>query len=137
MEFDGPYYTQPRPKIVHTPCFPVSINAKIASIRRSMATDVAAGSTFCWGARHGLGLEVPLAARDVARRGRRSVMLRIGSRVRFVEPFRPDAIAPSAVGIVVLIEPLPTVFGPPQRLRAKFGDYISPWLMPAQLEAVD
>jgi hypothetical protein len=64
-------------------------------------------------------------------------MLQIGTKVRFVEPFRPDAIAPSAVGIVVLIEPLPTMFGPPQRLRAKFGGYISPWLMPAQLEAVE
>jgi hypothetical protein len=64
-------------------------------------------------------------------------MLRIGTRARFVEPFRPDTIAPGAVGIVVLIEPLPTVFGPPQRLRAKFGDYISPSLMPAQLGAVD
>jgi hypothetical protein len=53
-------------------------------------------------------------------------MLRIGSRVRVVEPFRPDAIALGAVGIVVLIEPLPTVFGPPQRLGAKFGDCISP-----------
>jgi hypothetical protein len=64
-------------------------------------------------------------------------MLRIGTKVRFVEPFRPDVVAPGAVGIVVLIEPLPAVFGPPQRIRAKFGDYVSPWIMPVQLVAVD
>jgi hypothetical protein len=67
----------------------------------------------------------------------RSVMLQIGSRVRFVESFRPDAVAPGTVGIIVLIEPLPAAFGPPQRVRAKFGDYISTWLMPAQLVIMD
>jgi hypothetical protein len=41
------------------------------------------------------------------------VMFSIGTKVRFVEPFRPDTVAPGTVGIVVLIEPLPTVFGPP------------------------
>jgi hypothetical protein len=47
------------------------------------------------------------------------------------------SVAPGTVGIVVLIEPLPAIFGPPQRVRAKFGDYVSSWLMPAQLVAVD
>jgi hypothetical protein len=64
-------------------------------------------------------------------------MLQIGTKVCFVEPFRPDAVAPGTVGIVVLIEPLPAVFGPPQRIRAKFGDYVSPWLLPVQLAVVD
>jgi hypothetical protein len=64
-------------------------------------------------------------------------MFSIGTKVRFVEPFRPDAVPAGAIGIVVLIEPLPAVFGPPQRIRAKFGDYISPWLMPVQLVVVD
>jgi hypothetical protein len=63
-------------------------------------------------------------------------MLQIGT-VRFVETFRSGTVAPGTVGIVVLIEPLPAVFGPPQRVRAKFGDYVSSWLMPAQLVAVD
>jgi hypothetical protein len=65
------------------------------------------------------------------------VMFSIGTKVRFIEPFRPEAVAPGAVGVVVGIEPLPTVIGPPQRLRARFGDYISPWLIRGQLEAVD
>jgi hypothetical protein len=47
--------------------------------------------------------------------------------VRFRKPFRPDTVAPGTVGIVVLIELLP-VFGRPQSIRAKFGDYVSPWL---------
>jgi hypothetical protein len=68
---------------------------------------------------------------------RHQVMFSIGTKVRFVEPFRPDVVAPGTVGIVVLIEPLPAVFGPPQRIRAKFGDYVSPWLMPVQLVVVD
>jgi uncharacterized membrane protein len=64
-------------------------------------------------------------------------MFSIGTKVRFVEPFRPDVVASGTVGIVVLIEPLPAVFGPPQRIRAKFGDYVSPWLLPVQLAVVD
>jgi hypothetical protein len=64
-------------------------------------------------------------------------MLHIGTRVRFVESFRPDIVGPGAVGIVVLIEPLPAAFGPPQRVRARFGDYVSSWLMPAQLVPMD
>jgi uncharacterized membrane protein len=63
--------------------------------------------------------------------------LEIGTKVRFVEPFRPESVAPGAVGVVVLIEPLPAVFGPPPRLRVKFGDYVSPWLMGSQLQSVD
>jgi uncharacterized membrane protein len=64
-------------------------------------------------------------------------LLKIGTKVRFVEPFRPDPVAPGAIGVVVLIEPLPAVFGPPPRLRVKFGDYLSPWLMSSQLHPVD
>jgi hypothetical protein len=64
-------------------------------------------------------------------------MYSIGAKVRFVEPFRPEAVTPGAVGRIVEIEPLPAVFGPPQRLRAKFGNYVSPWLMLSQLEVVD
>ena len=67
---------------------------------------------------------------------RERVMLPIGTKVRFVEPFRPKNVTPDAIGVVVLIEPLPAAFGPPPRLRAKFGDYVTPWLMQTQLEAV-
>jgi hypothetical protein len=65
------------------------------------------------------------------------VMFSIGTKVRFIEPFRPEAVEPGVVGIIVEIEPLPAVIGPPQRLRARFGNYISTWLMRGQLEAVD
>jgi hypothetical protein len=64
-------------------------------------------------------------------------MYSIGANVRFIEPFRPKAVASGAVGVVVEIEPLPAIIGPPQRLRARFGNYISPWLMRSQLEVVD
>jgi hypothetical protein len=56
---------------------------------------------------------------------------------RIVTRMAVRAVAPGTVGIIVLIEPLPTAFGPPQRVRAKFGDYISTWLMPAQLVIMD
>lgn len=65
------------------------------------------------------------------------VMYSIGAKVRFIEPFRPEAVEPGAVGVVVELEPLPAVIGPPQRLRARFGNYVSPWLMRSQLEAAD
>jgi hypothetical protein len=64
-------------------------------------------------------------------------MYSIGAKVRFIEPFRPEAVEPGAVGVVVELEPLPAVIGPPQRLRARFGNYVSPWLMRSQLEAAD
>jgi hypothetical protein len=64
-------------------------------------------------------------------------MFSIGTKVRFIEPFRPDAVAPGGVGVVVEIEPLPAIDGPPQRVRARFGDYISQWLMRSQVEMVD
>jgi hypothetical protein len=56
---------------------------------------------------------------------------------RLYEPFRPGAVESGAVGVVVEIEPLPAVIGPPQRLRAKFGNYVSTGLMRGQLEAAD
>jgi hypothetical protein len=64
-------------------------------------------------------------------------MFSIGTKVRFIEPFRPRAVAPGEVGVVVEIEPLPAMIGPPQRLRARFGDYVSQWLMRSELEAAD
>jgi hypothetical protein len=64
-------------------------------------------------------------------------MYSIGAQVRFIEPFRPEAVASGAVGVVVEIEPLPAISEPPQRLRAKFGDYVSQWLVRSQLETVD
>jgi hypothetical protein len=65
------------------------------------------------------------------------VMFLIGTKVRFIEPFRPEAVAPGAIGAVVEIEPLAAISEPPQRVRARFGDYVSQWLMRSQLEAVD
>jgi hypothetical protein len=64
-------------------------------------------------------------------------MFSIGTKVRFIEPFRPQAVAPGAVGVVVEIEPLPSICGPPQRLRARFDEYVSQWLTRSQLEAVE
>jgi hypothetical protein len=64
-------------------------------------------------------------------------MFSIGTKVRFIEPFRPATVAPGAVGVVVELEPLPALCEPPQRLRARFDDYISQWLTHGQLEIVD
>jgi hypothetical protein len=46
-------------------------------------------------------------------------MFSIGAKVRFVEPFRPDAVLPGAIVIIVLTELLPAEIGPRQRLRVK------------------
>jgi hypothetical protein len=37
------------------------------------------------------------------------VMFSIGTKVRFIKPFRPEAVEPGVVGIIVEIEPLPAV----------------------------
>jgi hypothetical protein len=73
--------------------------------------------------RHGLDRGLPLAALAVARQWACPGMLRIGTRVRFVEAFRPDTVAPGTVGIVVLIEPLPAVFGPPSKGQGHNVDF--------------
>jgi hypothetical protein len=70
------------------------------------------------------------------RRAGANGVIRIGTRVSFIEPFRPAQVVPGAVGVVVLIEPLPPVFGPPPRLLVKFGEYVTPWVMQSQLKAV-
>jgi hypothetical protein len=64
-------------------------------------------------------------------------MFSIGTKVRFIEPFRPKAVEPGVVGDIVEIEALPAMIGLPQRFRARFGNYISTWLMRGQLEAAD
>jgi hypothetical protein len=64
-------------------------------------------------------------------------MFPIGTKVRLIETFRLEAVAPDVVGIVVEIEPLPTIIGPPQRVRVRFGDYVSHWLGRGELKAVD
>jgi hypothetical protein len=64
-------------------------------------------------------------------------MFSIGTKVRFIEPFRPKALEPGVVGVIVEIEAFPAMIGLPQRFRARFGNYISTWLMRGQLEAAD
>jgi hypothetical protein len=64
-------------------------------------------------------------------------MFSIGTKVRLIATFRLEEVEPGAVGVVVEIEPLPPIMGPPQRLRARFGDYVSQWLLRSQLEVAD
>jgi hypothetical protein len=60
------------------------------------------------------------------------MILLVGTKVRFVENFRPEQVRWGAVGVVVNVE---------IRLldcwvRARFGDFITPWIESWQLERV-
>jgi hypothetical protein len=64
-------------------------------------------------------------------------MFSIGTKVRFIEPFRPEALEPGVVGVIVEIKAFPAMIGLPQRFRSRFGNYISTCLMRGQLKAAD
>jgi hypothetical protein len=59
----------------------------------------------------------------------------VGTKVRFLEKHRPPAGSAGAVGIVDMEERI-TQHGPKAWVRARFGDFITPWIEAWQLERV-
>jgi hypothetical protein len=57
-----------------------------------------------------------------------------GSKVRFYERYRPPQVRRGAVGVIVDMEERPTSLGPESWVRARFGDFITPWIEAWQLE---
>jgi hypothetical protein len=60
------------------------------------------------------------------------MILLVGTKVRFLEDYRPPQVRWGAVGVVIDME---------ERLsecwvRARFGDFITPWIEAWQLERV-
>jgi hypothetical protein len=61
------------------------------------------------------------------------MVLFVGTRVRFVEDYRPAQVRWGATGVVVAMEDRLSNC----RVRARFGDFITPWTEAWQLERVD
>jgi glycerol dehydrogenase-like iron-containing ADH family enzyme len=62
--------------------------------------------------------------------------LRVGTRVRFLERYRPPQVRWEAIGVIVDSEVRCRGDAPTSWVRARFGDFISPWVEVWQLERV-
>jgi hypothetical protein len=52
----------------------------------------------------------------------------VGTRVRFYESYRPAQVRRGATGVIVDFEERPTMLGHEAWVRARFGDFITPWI---------
>jgi hypothetical protein len=64
------------------------------------------------------------------------MILVVGTRVRFYEPYRPPQVRWGSTGVIVDVEKRRTVLGEESWVRARFGDFITPWIEEWQLERV-
>jgi hypothetical protein len=64
------------------------------------------------------------------------VTLLVGNRVRFHEAYRPAQVRWGAIGVIVNVEERRTTLGHESFVRARFGDFITPWIEQWQLEPV-
>jgi hypothetical protein len=55
--------------------------------------------------------------------------LLVGTKARFNKPYRPSQVRWRAIGVIVDIEERRTTFGPASFVRARFGDFITPWIV--------
>jgi hypothetical protein len=58
----------------------------------------------------------------------------VGTMVRFIEPHRPPQVRWGQIGIIVGAEERRTTFGSEVFVRARFGDFITPWIEAWRLE---
>jgi hypothetical protein len=54
--------------------------------------------------------------------------LRVGTKVRFNDFYRPAQVRSGAIGVIVDTEERRTTFGPEFYVRARFSDFITPWI---------
>jgi hypothetical protein len=64
------------------------------------------------------------------------MILLVGQKVRFHEPYRPAQVHGGAIGVIVDVEARPTILGRESWVRARFGEFLTPWIEEWQLEAV-
>jgi hypothetical protein len=56
-------------------------------------------------------------------------LLVVGTKVRFLEHHRPSQVPWRAIGVIVDMEERPAANARPQTyVRARFGDFITPWI---------
>jgi hypothetical protein len=61
-------------------------------------------------------------------------MLIVGKKVRFYEPYRPPQMRWRTIGVIVDMEWRRTTSGQEVWVRARFGDFITPWIEEWKLE---
>ena len=54
--------------------------------------------------------------------------LLVGTKVQFSEFYRPPQVRSGAIGVIVDTEERRTTFGLEFYVRARFGDFITPWI---------
>jgi hypothetical protein len=64
------------------------------------------------------------------------MILLVGKKVRFHEPYRTPQVRWGTIGIIVDVEERPTALGRESWVRARFGDFITPWIEEWRLEPV-
>jgi hypothetical protein len=65
------------------------------------------------------------------------MLLFVGTRVRFIEQYRPQQVGWGAIGIILDMEERPAPnSGSDYWVRARFGDFITPWIEMWKLERV-
>jgi hypothetical protein len=63
------------------------------------------------------------------------MVLLVGTKVRFLDRYKPPQVRWGAVGIIVNVEERPAPnSGTDCRVRARFGDFITPWIEAWQFE---
>jgi hypothetical protein len=61
----------------------------------------------------------------------------VGTKVRFIEKYRPPQVRWGTIGIIVNVEERPAPnSGSDYWVRARFGDFITAWIEAWQLERV-
>jgi hypothetical protein len=69
-------------------------------------------------------------------RYRHAMTLLVGTKVRFDEHYRPLQVRRGAIGVVVEMEERTAPLGTETWVRARFGDYVTPWIEAWRLERV-
>jgi hypothetical protein len=70
----------------------------------------------------------------LVRRGGSDMDLKVGTKVRFIERYRPPGVGRFAVGVIVCVEPSSNPW--PPRVRVRFDNYLSGWIWPQVLVRV-
>jgi hypothetical protein len=60
----------------------------------------------------------------------------VGHKVRFHERYRPSQVRWASIGVILDMEERPTPLGPESWVRARFGDFLTPWVEAWQLVQV-
>jgi hypothetical protein len=64
------------------------------------------------------------------------MVLLVGTKVRFFETYRPPQVGWAQIGVIVGTEERNEPLGPTSWARARFGDFITPWIEAWRLERV-